>query len=196
MGARFMNDAASGPGRRSVLRLALMNAVALVTGAARHVWAQTPDYTRYQPLVRPVAIPLEDLSAPNKAFPFVADGMTLASAATPNQPVRFNGMVVRTSAGDNAPERFKAVCVKCPHEGCDVEFIGDPQRVPKEVTDALGKIADAVYICPCHNSTFKVEDGAKMFGPTPRGLYRFHVTAVNGAAVEIGEVEEDALLIS
>jgi Rieske Fe-S protein len=163
--------------------------------ATRRGWAQAYDYVRYAKLSRPVVVPLEDLTAPGKAFPFTADGMTLPSAAEPNQPVRMNGMVVRTSKGDNSPDHFKAVCLKCPHEGCDVEFIGDPGRVPEEVTTAIGKVSEPLYICPCHNSTFKIDDGSKLFGPAPRGLWRFHVTAVNETAVEIGEVEEDALLV-
>jgi len=165
------------------------------TAAARRGWAQAYDYVRYAKLSRPVIVPLEDLTAPGKAFPFTAEGMTLPSAAEPNQPVRMNGMVARTSKGDNSPDHFKAVCLKCPHEGCDVEFIGDPGRVPEEVTTAIGRVSEPLYICPCHNSTFKIDDGAKLFGPAPRGLWRFHVTAVNETAVEIGEVEEDALLV-
>ena len=42
----------------------------------------------------------------------------------------------------------------------------------------------------------KIDDGSKLFGPAPRGLYRFHVTGVNTTAVEIGEIEEDALLFT
>jgi Rieske Fe-S protein len=49
-------------------------------------------------------------------------------------------------------------------------------------------------VCPCHNSTFKAEDGERLAGPAPRGLYRFNVTAVKGGAIEIGEVEEDVLI--
>ena len=186
MGSRFVST------RRTFLGQALI----LFAGLARRAWAQAYDSLRYQPLVRPVVVPLDDLTAPGKAFPFTADGMTLPSAAEPNQPVRLNGMVVRVSKGDNAPDRFKAVCLKCPHEGCDVEFIGDPGRVPAEVTGAIGKVTEPLYICPCHNSTFKIDDGSKLFGPAPRGLWRFHVTRVNETAVEIGEVEEDALLFT
>ena len=186
MGSRFVST------RRTFLGQALI----LFAGLARRAWAQAYDSLRYQPLVRPVVVPLDDLTAPGKAFPFTADGMTLPSAAEPNQPLRMNGMVVRVSKGDNAPERFKAVCLKGPHEGCDVEFIGDPGRVPAEVTGAIGKVTEPLYICPCHNSTFKIDDGSKLFGPAPRGLWRFQVTAVNETAVEIGEVEEDALLFT
>jgi len=178
----------------SARRRFLGQALLLVAAVARRAWAQAYDSLRYQPLARPVSIPLEDLTTPGKAFPFTADGMTLPSAATPNQPVRLNGMVVRVSKGDNTAERFKAVCLKCPHEGCDVEFIGDPSRVPEEVTTAIGKISAPLYICPCHNSTFRMDDGERLAGPAPRGLYRFRVTGVTAAAVEIAEVEEDVLL--
>jgi Rieske Fe-S protein len=168
----------------------------LVVALGRRARAQAAEFLHYQPLVRPVLIPLDDLAAPSRAFPFTADGVTLASAATPNQPLRINGMIVRTSKGDNAPERFKAVCLKCPHEGCDVDFIGDPNRLPEEITNAIGKVSEPLYVCPCHNSTFKVDDGSRLFGPAPRGLYRFHVTGVTATAVEIGEVEEDMLLFT
>ena len=68
-------------------------------------------------------------------------------------------------------------------------------RIPQEVIDAVGHpMKDPVYICPCHNSTFKIEDGERLAGPAPRGLYRFRVTNVSAAAIEIAEVEEDVLI--
>ena len=166
----------------------------LVAGFGRRAWAQAADLLRYQPLVRPVLVPLGDLVTPAKAFPFTADGATLTSAATPNQPLRISGMVARTAAGDNAPERFSAVCLKCPHEGCDVDFVSDPSRLPEEITNVLGRVTEPVYVCPCHNSTFRIADGSRLAGPAPRGLHRFRVTGVSATAVEIGEVEEDVLL--
>ena len=181
----------TGNGRREFFWQGLM---LLLVGLGRHVWAQAAEVLRYQPLARPVLIPLADLSTPARAFPFVADGVTLASAATPNQPLRISGMVVRTSSADNSPARFQAVCVKCPHEGCDVSLITDPSRLPEEITSQLGKVSEPVYVCPCHNSTFKMDDGSRLAGPAPRGLYRFRVTNVSATAVEIGEVEEDVLL--
>ena len=183
----------TGTRRREFLGQGLM---LLLVGLGRHVWAQAAELLRYQPLTRPVLIPLGDLTTPSRAFPFIADGMTLASAAMPNQPLRISGMVVRTSNGDNAWERFSAICVKCPHEGCDVDFISDPGRLPEEITNELGRVTEPVYVCPCHNSTFKMDDGSRLAGPAPRGLYRFRVTAVNANAVEIGEVEEDVLLFA
>ena len=159
----------------------------------RRVWAQAIALT-FRPLARPVLIPLDDLSNPWRAHPFVADGVTLSSAATPNQPIRVTGMVVRTASGNQA-ERFAAVCLRCPHEGCDVDFVADPNRLPQDVKDEIGHpVEHSVYLCPCHNSTFKAEDGTRLAGPAPRGLYRFRVTNVTGAAVEIGEVEEDVLI--
>jgi len=165
--------------------------VLVLAGFCRRAWAQA---LRFRSLARPVVIPIGSLATPWQAFPFMADGVTLPSAATPNQPIRISGMVVRTSAG-NEPEKFAAVCLKCPHESCDVDFIQDPSKLPQDVKDEIGRsIARSVYICPCHNSTFMAEDGERLAGPAPRGLYRFRVTKVSEAAVEIGEVEEDVLI--
>lgn len=148
----------------------------------------------FRPLERPVVVPLANMSSPWQAWQFVADGKTLSSAATPDQPIRITGMVVRTAPGNSA-ERFAAVCVRCPHEGCDVGFVPDPNTLPAEVKNDIGHALEhGVYVCPCHNSTFKAEDGARLAGPAPRGLYRFNVTNVSDAALEIGEVEEDVLI--
>jgi Rieske Fe-S protein len=88
-----------------------------------------------------------------------------------------------------------AVCLRCPHEGCDVEFAADPARLPPELLAEIGHpVTEPVYVCPCHNSTFAAETGERLAGPAPRGLYRFRVRSVSAAAVEIGEVEEDLLL--
>ena len=180
-------------GRRQFLDRGLM---LMLAGFGRRVWAQAVSL-RYRPLARPVVMSFEDLSTPWRARQFVADGVTLSSAATPNQPIRITGMVVRTSARDNQPETFVAVCVRCPHEGCDVDFVSDPNLLPQDVRDEIGHVVDhSVYICPCHNSTFKAEDGGRLSGPAPRGLYRFRVTGVQDAAIEIAEVEEDVLIFA
>jgi Rieske Fe-S protein len=177
-------------GRRSFL-----SAVAAVIGGWRaRLFAQvTP---RYRPLTRAVVVPLDDLASPWRARQFVADAVTLSSAANPNQPVRISGMVVRTAAsGDARPDQFCAVCVKCPHEHCDSDFVRDPKSLPPDVIQEIGKpLQDPVYLCPCHNSTFRADDGERLSGPAPRGLYRFRVTNVTGTTVEIGEVEEDVLI--
>ena len=133
----------TGNGRREFFWQGLM---LLLVGLGRHVRAQATELLRYQPLARPVLIPLGDLSTAAKAFPFVADGVTLISAATPNQPIRISGMVVRTSGVDNTPERFQAVCVKCPHEGCDVVHQRS-ESLAWEMPTRSGR--SAIYVYPC-----------------------------------------------
>ena len=166
----------------------------MVAGFGRRLMAQNAS-PRYRPLARPVVIPLDGMATPWRAQPFVADGVTLSSAATPNQPIRITGMVVRIAAGGNTPERFAAVCVRCPHEYCDVDFLADANQLPPEVQQEIGHAVDhSVFVCPCHNSTFDGADGARLAGPAPRGLYRFRVTNVTNTAVEIAEVEEDVLI--
>ena len=167
----------------------------LFAGLSRRLWAQGFPPLRYRPLARPVLVPLADLSVPGKARQFVAEAVTLPSAARPNEPIRVTGIVVRTAAGGDGLDRFRAVCVRCPHEGCDVDFIADPTKLPPEVVAEVGRaVTEPVYMCPCHNSTFNVVDGERLAGPAPRGLYRFRVTGVSETAVEIAEVEEDVLI--
>ena len=175
--------------RRSFLGHSL---AVLVFGFAQRLWAQGVAFLRFRPLARPVAVPLEDMTTRWRARQFVADALTLDTAAIPNQPIRITGIVVRTVADGNTPDRFQAVCVRCPHEGCDVDFVGDPNTLPPEIIAGIGHpVTGPVYVCPCHNSTFTVDTGERLAGPAPRGLYRFRVTRVTGAAIEIGEVEED-----
>ena len=139
----------------------------ILAGLGRRAWTQGLAF-RFRPLARPVVVLREDLATPWRARQFVADGVTLSSAATPNQPIRVAGMVVRTAADGNQPDRFTAVCLRCPHEGCDVDFIADLTRLPQEVKDDIGHaVKNPVYICPCHNSTFKAEDGERLAGPAP-----------------------------
>jgi Rieske Fe-S protein len=174
---------------RHLSRRAFLACLSFV-GYVRRLTAQAARQLRYRPLARPTLIPLDDLSTTWRARQFTAEGVSLPSAAQPNQPVRVTGMIVRTG-----PDQFSAVCLRCPHELCDVDYVSDPGRIPQEVLDAVGRpMKDPVYICPCHNSTFKVEDGERLAGPAPRGLYRFRVTNVTASAVEIAEVEEDVLI--
>lgn len=167
--------------------------LAAALGFGRTVLAQASRALRYRRLSQPVVVPLETVATPWRVRPFIAEGVTLPGAATPNQPLRVSGMIVRTAAGDRA-EQFSAVCVRCPHELCDVDYVDDPKRLPQEIVTEIGHaVTEPVYVCPCHNSTFKV-DGERLSGPAPRGLYRFRVTAVTTSAVEIAEVEEDVLI--
>jgi Rieske Fe-S protein len=167
-------------------------------GTARRAWAQGSSFLRFYSLPTPVVVPLEDMRMQWRSRQFIADAVTLDTAATPNQPIRISGMIVRTGpAGDNTPDRFQAVCLRCPHEGCDVDFVPDPSKLPPEILTEVGHpVSEPVYVCPCHNSTFTVETGERLAGPAPRGLYRFRVTKVTAATVEVGEIEEDLLLFA
>ncbi len=179
-------------GSRKIARRAFLAASALL-GFGRTVRAQVSRAFIYRPLAQTISVPLDAISVPWRPRPFIADAVTLSSAATPNQPIRVSGVIVRTAAGDR-PDNFVAVCVRCPHELCDVDYVSDPSRLPQEVVNDMERpVTDPVYICPCHNSTFKT-DGERLAGPAPRGLYRFRVTGVTAAAVEIAEVEEDVLI--
>jgi Rieske Fe-S protein len=168
-------------------------ALAVVLSFGSRVRAQVSRLFRYRPLSQPVVISIDALSVPWRVRPFTADAVTLPSAATPNHAIRISGMIVRTATGVR-PEQFSAVCVRCPHELCDVDYVDDPKRLPQEVIGEIGRpVNEPVYLCPCHNSSFKV-DGERLSGPAPRGLYRFRVTTVSAASVEIAEVEEDVLI--
>ena len=80
----------------------------ILAGLGRRAWTQGLAF-RFRPLARPVVVLREDLATPWRARQFVADGVTLSSAATPNQPIRVAGRVVRTAADGNQPDRFTAV---------------------------------------------------------------------------------------
>jgi Rieske Fe-S protein len=164
-------------------------------GFSRRLWAQRRRL-RFLSLSRPVIVPLATLETPGRARRFVAQGVSPESAANPNQPVRVNGMVVRVAGGDGSLDRdqFKAVCAVCPHEQCEVDFVADPSQLDPLVVAEIGRVDDPVYLCPCHNSVFSMDEGQRLGGPAPRGLYRFRVTDVTDSAVVIGEVEEDVLL--
>ena len=161
-----------------------------LVGIGRRLRAQASRAIRYRPLARPTVIAAADLATAWRPRPFVADAVTLSTAANPNQSIRVSGMIVRT--GD---ARFAAVCARCPHELCDVDYVDDPRLLPQEIVNEIGRpVTQPVYVCPCHNSTFNVEDGERLAGPAPRGLYRFRVTGITAAAIEIGEVDEDVLI--
>ena len=162
-------------------------------GAGRTLRAQGRRRLRYRALTQPGLVPLASLETPGRARRFVAQGVSPPSAATPGESVRVTGMVARVAAGDDAA-CFKAVCVVCPHEQCDVDFVADPAELDPTIVEEIGEVSDPVYLCPCHNSTFTMAGGERLAGPAPRGLYQFRVTGVTQTHVEIGEVEEDVLL--
>ena len=184
-------DCAPGIPRRNFLGQGLMF---MLVGFSRRLWTQGSRVRRYRRLARPVLVPLAEVAVPWRARRFVAQAVSLPGTANPNQPISINGMVVRTAAGDDRPDRFKAVDVVCPHEQCEVDLIANPSQLAADVVAEIGPVKNPVYLCPCHNSTFTVAEGERLGGPAPRGLYRFRVTGVSSAAVEIGEIEEDVLI--
>lgn len=56
-------------------------------------------------------------------------------------------------------DEFRAFSSVCPHAGCPVQAIEEDQ-----------------IHCLCHNSTFAIEDGSRIDGPTPTGLEAAKVT--------------------
>ena len=67
-----------------------------------------------------------------------------------------------------ADGRVDAFSTVCPHLGCPVGY--DAQA--------------GVFVCPCHDSGFSRSDGARLKGPSPRGLDPLPVT-VQGDVVDV-----------
>jgi Rieske Fe-S protein len=138
---------------------------------------------RYAPLTMPVRIPLEAVKTPWLPVDFKAE-----AAAPAARRVLLSGVLFRRAMSDGRPE-LSALCVTCTHEQCQVDFIAEPAKLPR--TDRV--MTRPVFLCACHSSIFDAADeGAWISGPAPRGLYRFRAR-VDGDAVAIEEVEEDAL---
>jgi nitrite reductase/ring-hydroxylating ferredoxin subunit len=89
-----------------------------------------------------------------RAFPVASD---VVNAWTRSVGQRV-GEVFLTRGDADGKQRILAFTATCPHLGCAVEF-----------DDAEGR-----YECPCHESAF-AKDGAKMFGPSLRGLDKLDV---------------------
>ena len=57
-----------------------------------------------------------------------------------------------------------------------------------------GTATHPLFECGCHASVFDApQDGERISGETPRGLYRFRIAGVTEGVVEIGEIEEAAV---
>jgi Rieske Fe-S protein len=79
----------------------------------------------------------------------------------PNVPI---GAVYLRRVG----EKVEALNVTCPHAGCPVEF----------------KSATNSFLCPCHDSTFKLDGTlASAKSPSPRGMDSLAVEVRNGSEV-------------
>jgi len=60
--------------------------------------------------------------------------------------------------------QFKAFTAICPHQGC-----------------LVSKVDDAEIVCPCHGSTFSIEDGAVIQGPAEVGLAPESISVQDGS---------------
>jgi menaquinol-cytochrome c reductase iron-sulfur subunit len=80
----------------------------------------------------------------------------------PNTPI---GAVFLRRMGES---KVAALNVACPHAGCSVEFKEDSNS----------------YLCPCHDSTFKLDGTlANESSPSPRGMDLLEVEVRHGAEV-------------
>ncbi len=161
----------------------------MLLGFGRRAWAQiTDDALRYAPLSRPVRIPLDAVATAWQPAPFTAEAMTPATARTTSRRVLMSGVLLRRPNPESQP--LTALCLTCPHEQCKVDLVTDPSQLAR----LMGGATHPLFECGCHASVFDpLQDGARLAGETPRGLYRFRITSVTETAVEIGEIEEIAL---
>jgi Rieske Fe-S protein len=172
-----------------VIRRAFITYGLMLLGFGRRAWAQVTDAAlRYVPLSRPVRISLDSVAAPWQPAPFTAEATAPATAKAPSRRVLISGVLFRRP---NSEEPLTALCLTCPHEQCKVDFVTDPDHLAR-ITG--GTATHPLFECGCHASVFDpLHDGARVSGETPRGLYRFRITRVTEAAVEVGEIEEIAL---
>jgi Rieske Fe-S protein len=126
-----------------------------------------------------VRIPVEAVTAPWQPVAFVAEGLSRG------RRVLISGVLFRNET------QLSALCVTCPHEQCQVDLVTDRDRLRGMIGE---KATHPLFECGCHFSVFDAADeGARISGETPRGLYRFRISGVRDGVVEIGEIEEVAL---
>jgi len=167
-------------------------------GFGRRAWAQLvtpPAQIRYAALTTPVKIPVEAVATPWQPVPFVAESRLrrdFGAAGPSERRVLISGVLFRTHT------QLSALCVTCPHEQCQVDLVIDRERLvrmaPRLRSGQAGETMHPLFECGCHASVFDAADeGARLSGETPRGLYRFRIAGVRDGIVEIPEIEEAAL---
>lgn len=171
--------------RRTFLQAALM-----LLALGRRAWAQVAaSPVRYAKLRQPVRIALDAVAIPWQLVAFKAEAVAPAAGGTPARRAILSGVVFRRPASAERPA-LSAVCLTCTHEQCQVDFVEVPGTLPRMDRS----IDHPVFFCACHSSVFDaVDDGAWISGPAPRGLYRFRFNVIGDRAIEIAEVEEEAL---
>ena len=161
-------------------RRRFIGAALTLVAFARFAWAQAKSAApiRYAALSRPVRIPLQAVEVPWTPVSFVAEAMA-------PRRVLISGVLFRTDAN------LSALCVTCPHEQCQVDLVTDEARLARMPGSTS---SHPLFECACHQSVFDAaNEGARLSGETPRGLYRFRVGGVTDGFVDIGEVEAVAL---
>lgn len=107
-------------------------------------------------------------SEPSDSGSSSSDGATAeALATTADVPVGGCFVVAAAKVVVTQPTEgdFKAFSATCTHQGCSVESSSD------------GEIP-----CPCHGSTFSIEDGSVIKGPATSGLAEVQI-AVDGDSI-------------
>jgi len=104
-------------------------------------------------------------------FPGAEDGGGNDAGLVKTADVPVGGAVLVQNYLIAQPQRgvFKAFDATCPHQGITV----DPP---------LG--GNTYFMCPGHNSKFRLADGGLISGPAPRGLKQVPVKVRNGYVVE------------
>ncbi len=163
----------------------------MLAGFGRRAWAQLVDNaTRYFPLTTPIRIPVGDVTVPWHPITFTAEAMAPATSTTASRRVLISGVLFKKGSHSGSND-LSALCLTCPHEQCKVDLITDPARLTG-MTAATP--TGPVFECACHLSVFDAADeGARIAGETPRGLYRFRIGGINRDMVEITDIEEVAL---
>jgi Rieske Fe-S protein len=172
-------------------RRRFIGSVLTLVAFARSAWAQATNAApiRYAALSHPVRIPLEAVALPWHPVPFVAEARLRAEHFGPASPegrrVLISGILFRTETA------LSALCVTCPHEQCQVDLVTDDGRLSRMMDRPS---SHPLFECGCHFSVFDAaNEGARLSGETPRGLYRFRITGTARGIVEIGEIEAVAL---
>ena len=165
-----------GSGGRLPRRVMLRHCLALFGVLRGTAWAGQDRV--FRDLARPVHVPLGEVAVPWQLAPFDARAVSISGA-----PLLLKGVVVRTAA---TPAGLQALCLTCPHEICYVNLVRDTTSVELDADRAPDH---PLFVCPCHFSVFDpVADGARLAGPSPRGLFRFGLR-VDGDSVRIDRVE-------
>jgi len=170
-----------------MFRRAFLAAGLALAGLGRRAWAQLADDTKFFPLTRPIRIPVEQVSGFWQPVTFTAEATAPATPKREPHRVLISGVLFRRSEGGS----LSALCLTCPHEQCKVDWITEPSRL---AVMSGGTATHPLFECGCHSSVFDpANDGARISGETPRGLYRFRIAGIQDGQVEIAEIEEVAL---